>query len=183
MTRFKRPLIIATLMFAAVLIYAATKPDVFHVERSISIKAAPETIYPFVSDLHRFALWSPYEKLDPQMQRRFSGAPSGKGAIYEWEGNNQVGRGRMEITAANPPTGVTLQLDFFSPVQAHNLAEFKLRPQAQYTTVTWSMSGPAPYLSKLMTLFFSMDEMVGSQFEEGLRNLKTRAEQSPASQI
>ncbi|HTH45843.1 MAG TPA: SRPBCC family protein [Oxalicibacterium sp.] len=181
MTRFKPPLIIATLMFAAVLIYAATKPDVFRVERSISIKAAPEAIYPYLSDLHQFALWSPYEKLDPQMKRSFSGAPSGKGAIYEWEGNNKVGHGRMEITAANAPSDVMLQLDFFSPVQAHNLGEFRLRPQGQYTTVTWSMSGPAPYLSKLMTIFFSMDQMVGGQFEEGLRNLKARVEQSPAS--
>lgn len=181
MRRFKAPVIIATLMFAAVLIYAATKPDVFHVERSISIKAAPEAIYPFVSDLHKFALWSPYEKLDPHMKRSYSGAPSGKGAVYEWEGNNKVGHGRMEITAANPPTGSSLQLDFFSPVQAHNLAEFRLRPQGPYTTVTWSMSGPAPYMSKLMTLFFSMDEMVGSQFEEGLRNLKTRVEQSASA--
>jgi uncharacterized protein YndB with AHSA1/START domain len=181
MTRFKRPLIIATLMFAAVLIYAATKPDVFHVERSISIQAAPEKIYPLISDLHNFALWSPYEKMDPQMKRTFSGAPVGKGAVYEWEGNQQVGHGRMEIIKAEPSSDVLIQLDFFSPMEAHNQAEFRLHPQGRYTTVSWSMSGPAPYLSKIMTLFFSMDKMVGDQFEEGLRNLKNRAEQLPAS--
>jgi hypothetical protein len=181
MSRFKRPLIIATIMFAAVLLYAATKPDLFRVERSISIKAAPETIYPLISNLHRFTSWSPYEKMDPQMKRSFSGPDSGKGAIYEWNGNSQVGHGRMEITSADPHSGVLVQLDFISPMEAHNIAEFKLRPQGQYTTVSWSMSGPTPYLSKVMTLFFSMDKMVGDQFEEGLRNLKARAEQSPAS--
>ena len=181
MSRFKRPLIIATIMFAAVLIYAATKPDLFRVERSISIKAAPETIYPLISNLHQFISWSPYEKMDPQMKRSFSGPDSGKGAIYEWNGNSQVGHGRMEIISADPHSGVLVQLDFISPMEAHNVAEFKLRPQGQYTTVTWSMSGPAPYLSKVMTLFFSMDKMIGDQFEEGLRNLKVRAEQSPAS--
>lgn len=181
MTRFKRPLIIATLMFAAVLIYAATKPDVFRVERSISIQATPEAIYPFISDLRKFTLWSPYEKMDPQMKRTFSGPPSGQGAVYEWDGDKQVGHGRMEITEARPSSEVLMQLDFMRPIEAHNRAEFKLRPQGRYTTLTWTMSGPAPYLSKVMTLFFSMDRMVGGQFEEGLRNLKTRIEQSPAS--
>lgn len=181
MTRFKRPLIIATLMFAAVLIYAASKPDVFRVERSISIKAVPAAIYPLIADLHKFALWSPYEKIDPQMRRSFSGAAEGAGAVYEWQGNRQVGQGRITITAAHPPAEVVMRLDMLSPVQAHNEAEFRLRPQGEYTTVSWSMSGPAPYLSKLMTLFFSMDRMIGSQFEEGLRNLKLRAEQAPAA--
>jgi hypothetical protein len=180
MIRSKRAVLIATLMFAALLIYAASRPDVFHVERSISIKAAPDNIAPFIADLHKFALWSPYEKLDPQMQRSFSGAASGKGAVYEWRGNNQVGHGRMEIIDAETER-IRMRLDFFSPVEAHNEAEFKLRPQGQYTTVSWSMSGPAPFMSKLMNIFFSMDGMVGRQFEQGLSNLKARVEQTAPS--
>lgn len=168
----KRTLIIGTLLAIAVLLFAATRPDTFSVERSINIKAAPETIYPLIDDLHNFALWSPYEKIDPGMKRTFSGAPSGKGAVYEWEGNDRVGHGRMEIIEAHPSSDVTINLDFLKPVTAHNVAEFTLRPNGNSTTVTWRMTGSAPYLSKVMSLFFSMDSMVAPQFEEGLANLR-----------
>ena len=121
--------ILVVLLLAGVLIFAATKPDTFRVQRAISIKAPPEKIFPFVNDLHSFGTWSPYEKKDPAMKRTFSGPPSGKGAVYEWEGDKNVGKGRMEIADTAPPSNVTINLDFVKPFEAHNIVVFTLEPR------------------------------------------------------
>ena len=163
---------------AGVLIYAATLPDTFRIERSATIGAPPEKVYAYLNDFHRWTAWSPWEKKDPAMQRTHSGAPAGKGAVYAWDGNSEVGQGRMEIVESTEPARVQIQLDFLKPFEAHNTAEFALAPAAGGTQVTWAMHGPAPYLSKLMQVFVSMDRMVGPDFEAGLANLKRVAEQS-----
>ena len=163
---------------AGVLIYAATLPDTFRIERSATIGAPPEKVYAYLNDFHRWTAWSPWEKKDPAMQRTHSGAPAGKGAVYAWDGNSEVGQGRMEIVESTEPARVQIQLDFLKPFEAHNTAEFALAPAAGGTQVTWAMHGPAPYLSKLMQVFISMDRMVGPDFEAGLAHLKRVAEQS-----
>ena len=163
-------------LLAGFLAYAATKPDSFEITRSAEIKAPPEKIFPLISDLKGWSAWSPWEKLDPAMKRAHSGAASGKGAVYEWAGNKEVGTGRMEIVEASPPTAVRIKLDFLKPFEAHNYAEFTLEPKGDATNVTWAMYGPNNYLSKLMSVFFSMDSMVGKSFETGLANLKAAAE-------
>ncbi len=168
--------IIVAVLIAAALIFAATRPDTFRVERSTDIKASPEKVFALINDLHSWTMWSPYEKKDPAMKRQHSGAASGKGAIYEWDGDKQVGKGRMEITESSPPSRVVIKLDFLSPFEAHNTAEFILQAQGDSTHVTWAMYGPATFVSKLMGLFFSMDKMVGDDFEIGLANLKVLAE-------
>ena len=163
---------------AGVLIYAATLPDTFRIERSATIGAPPEKVYAYLNDFHRWTAWSPWEKKDPAMQRTHSGAPAGKGAVYAWDGNSEVGQGRMEIVESTEPARVQIQLDFLKPFEAHNTADCALAPAAGGTQVTWAMHGPAPYLSKLMQVFVSMDRMVGPDFEAGLANLKRVAEQS-----
>ena len=168
--------IIVILLIAAVLAFAATKPDSFRVQRAASIKAPPEKIFPFINDLRNFGAWSPYEKKDPAMKRSFSGPASGKGAVYEWDGDKNVGQGRMEIADTAPPSKVTIKLDFVRPFEAHNLVEFTLAPKGDATDVTWAMQGPTPYVAKLMHVFFDMDSMVGKDFEAGLANLKSLAE-------
>ncbi|MCM5679746.1 SRPBCC family protein [Schlegelella sp. S2-27] len=168
---------IVAALFIGVLIYAATLPDTFRIERSTTIDAPPATVHPYINDFHRWTAWSPWEKKDPAMQRTHSGAPAGKGAVYAWDGNSDVGQGRMEIVESNEPSRVQIQLDFLKPFEAHNTAEFTLAPAGSGTLVTWSMHGPAPYLSKLMQVFVSMDRMVGPDFEAGLANLKRVAEQ------
>ena len=179
MSIFKTIALAILLIVAAVLIYAATKPDTFRIERSISIRATPDRIVPLIDNMHNFGLWSPYEKMDPAMNRTFSGASSGKGAVYAWKGNNKIGEGRMEVIDSSQ-SKVSIKLDFFKPFGAHNTADFTLVPSADGTVVTWAMYGPSPYFSKLMTTFFSMDRMVGGQFEEGLVNLKALAEKPSA---
>ena len=161
---------------AGVLAFAATKPDTFRVSRAASIKAPPEKIFPLLNDLHNFALWSPYEKKDPAMKRTLSGAPSGKGAVYEWDGDKNVGSGRLAIADSSPPSKVTLDLDMLTPMRAHNIVEFTLEPKGDSTTVTWAMNGHVPYIAKIVHVFLNVDRMVGQDFETGLGNLKTIAE-------
>ena len=173
---FKTIALVVVVLIVAVLIFAATTPDTFRVQRATSIKAPPEKIFPLINDLHSWDAWSPWEKMDPAMKRTFSGAASGKGAVYEWEGNHEVGKGRMEITESSPPSKVVIKLDFIKPFEAHNSAEFTLDSQGDSTNVTWAMHGPNPYMAKVIHIFFSMDSMVGKQFEAGLANLKTIAE-------
>jgi uncharacterized protein YndB with AHSA1/START domain len=173
---FKTLLILIALLIAAVLIVAATRPDRFRTERSLEIAAPPEKIFPLIDDLRRWRDWSPYEKKDPAMQRTLSGPPAGVGAQYEWKGNKEVGQGRMEIVESRPSHLISIQLDFISPFEAHNIAEFTLAPAGNGTRVTWALSGPSPYLSKLIGLFMNMDRMIGTDFEAGLASLKTLAE-------
>jgi carbon monoxide dehydrogenase subunit G len=167
--------IIVAIALVAVLVTAGFQPDTFSVQRSTTIAAPPEKIVPLITDFHRWGAWSPYEKLDPDMKRSFSGADSGKGAVYEWAGSSKVGQGRMEITEA-APSRIAIKLDFLRPMRAHNVATFTLEPQGGATSVTWAMDGPSPYMAKVMHLFFNMDRMVGHDFETGLSNLKTIAE-------
>lgn len=161
---------------AAVLIYAAMQPDTFKIARSTTIKAPPEKIYPLMSDFRRGVEWSPYEKKDPNMRRTYSGAASGKGAIYEFEGNGEIGAGRLEITDATPPSKVVLRLDMIKPFQASNVVEYMIAPKGAASEVTWSMQGRQPLLAKVMCLVFNMDKMVGGDFEAGLANLKSVVE-------
>ena len=168
--------VVLIVVVVAVLALAASKPDTFRVQRSTTIKAPPETIFPLVNDFQRWGGWSPWEKMDPAMTRRHSGAASGAGAVYEWEGNKKVGQGRMEIVESTPPRKVAIKLDFLKPFEAHNISEFALEPEGDSTNVTWTMHGPAPFMSKLMTVFVSMDRMVGKDFETGLANMKAIAE-------
>jgi carbon monoxide dehydrogenase subunit G len=167
------PLVVAV---AAVLIFAATKPDTMHFQRSASIKAPPEKIFALINDFRKWGAWSPYEHKDPAMKRTYSGASAGKGAVYEWDGDKNVGRGRMEITDVSEPSKVKIKLDFFKPFEAHNTAEFTLEPKGDSTTVTWAMYGPCPFIGKVMSVFVDMDRMVGKDFEIGLASLKGATE-------
>jgi len=157
---------------AAVLILAAMKPDAFRVQRSASFRAPREKIFPLINDFHQWGSWSPWEKLDPALKRTYSGAAAGLGSVYEWEGNKKVGKGRMEIKESTPGSKILIQLDFLKPFEAHNTAEFRLDGQGDSTNVTWSMEGHQPYMFKVMSLFVSMDKMIGKDFEAGLANLK-----------
>ena len=168
--------IVLALLIAAILIYAATKPDSFHIERGTAIKAPPEKIFALINDFKQWEAWSPWEKIDPALKRSYGGAASGVGAIYEWSGNKDIGQGRMEIVEASPSSKILLNLDFVTPFEAHNVVEFLLSADGDSTTVTQAMYGPSPYISKLMTIFFSMEKMVGDKYKEGLNNLKKLAE-------
>jgi len=173
---WKKILGIVVLVIVAVLAYAATRPDTFHVERSIVVAAPPARVYALVDDFHQWGRWSPWEKLDPALRRTFSGAPSGVGAVYEWQGNRDVGQGRMDIVDATPPSRIGIALHFIEPFDSTSRTVFSFTPEAGGTRVAWTMDGPALFVTKLMGLFVSMDKMIGSDFERGLANLKAAAE-------
>ncbi|MFB9263735.1 SRPBCC family protein [Bradyrhizobium erythrophlei] len=168
--------VILAIAIAVVLILAATKPDTLRVTRSASIKAPADRIFPLINDFHRWTSWSPYENKDPAMQRTYSGADSGKGAVYAWDGDKNVGAGRMEILEASGPSKIVIKLDFFKPFEGHNTAEFTMLPQGDATNVTWTMYGPAVFMSKVMQVFINLDHMIGKDFEVGLANLKKLTE-------
>jgi hypothetical protein len=172
---FKIVAIVVVVLVLAVVGFAMTKPDNYRVQRTTSIKATPEKIFPLINDFHSWSSWSAWEKLDPTMKRTHSGAESGRGAVYEWDGNRKIGKGRMEITDASP-SKITIKLDFLKPIEGHNIAEFTMEPQGDSTNVTWAMYGPAPFISKVIQVFVSMDSMVGKEFDTGLANLKSIAE-------
>ena len=173
----KKILLTVVGLIAALLLFATTKPDTFMVQRSLTIKAPPERIFPLINDFNNWGQWSPWEKLDPAVTRTYSGPASGVGAAYAWSGNKDVGSGRMEITESVPYTKITLALDFLSPFESHDTAEFALVPSGDSTTVTWTMRGPNLYLGKVMSVFVSMDKMIGKDFVAGLANLKAATEQ------
>jgi len=163
-------------LIAIVLVLAAMRPNTFRVQRSIDINAPADKIFPLINDYRNWGSWSPYEHIDPDMQRTFSGAPNGKGSIYEWRGNKNIGHGRMEILETAPPSKVVIKLDFFSPFEAHNMAEFTMQPKGSATNVIWAMHGPVPFMAKIIHMFMNMDRMVGGQFQQGLVSMKAVAE-------
>ena len=173
-------LIVVAVALAAVLAYAASKPDSFTVQRSALIEAPPEQIFPLIDDLHAQSAWSPFEK-DPDMKRTHSGPARGPGAAYAWEGNRRVGAGQIAITESQPPSKVVLSLRMLRPFKADNVVEFTLDRSGAGTRVTWAMRGRSPFMAKLMGLFMNCDNMVGKQFEEGLAKLKTLVETPPVS--
>jgi uncharacterized protein YndB with AHSA1/START domain len=171
-------MILVVVVVIGVLVYASTKPDAFSIVRKLKINASPEKVFAEVNDFNRWKSWSPWEKKDLAIQRTHSGSASGVGTVYEWTGNKDVGQGRMEITESTSPQKIIIQLDFFKPFEAHNIAEFTFVQEGAGTLVVWEMRGPQPFISKLMCLFMNMDKMVGPDFEEGLANLKKITETS-----
>jgi hypothetical protein len=166
----------------AVLAFAATRPPTFRIERSTSIAAPMLQVAEQIDDFRAWKSWSPWENIDPTLQRTFSGAATGVGAVYEWDGQGKAGAGRMEITEmrAGPTLGlISIRLDFRKPFKAANTAEFTLTPTDSGTDLTWAMFGPSPFISKLMGVFIDMDAMIGKDFEAGLAALKRNAEQAP----
>jgi uncharacterized protein YndB with AHSA1/START domain len=168
--------IVVVLAVLGILALAASKPDTFTVQRSVTVKAPPEKVFALLDDFHRWDAWSPWEKLDPSMKRTFSGAERGKGAVYAWQGEGKAGAGRMEITDSTPPSKVAIKLDFIKPFETSNVVDFTIVPQGDQSTVTWTMRGPSPFVAKLMQVFVSMDAMIGKDFDSGLAAIKAAAE-------
>jgi uncharacterized protein YndB with AHSA1/START domain len=165
-------------VLTGILLYADTRPNVLQVTRSITIEAPAEKIFPFLDDFHHWPGWAPQDKEDPTMKRLYSGEQSGAGAISDWQGTGNTGKGRMTITESTAPNKVVVTVDFVKPFAAHNINEFVLKPSelGNSTTVTWTMRGRNMFFMKLMGVFVSMDHVLGKHFESGLQNLKTLLE-------
>ena len=160
---------------AALLVRAAVQPPSFRIARTQEVSASPDKIYNALTDFQQWRRWSPYEKKDPGMKRLYSGAAAGKGAVYAWDGDKNVGQGSMEIVESSPQK-VVIKLDFLKPFEAHNTGEFILQPKGDVTDVTWAIHGPSPFMSKVIGTFIDFDHMIGKDFEQGLADLKVSAE-------
>ena len=173
----KTLLLIVAAAIAALLIYAATKPDSFRIQRSATIAAPPDKVFALLNDLRQFNTWNPFAKMEPTVIITYDATSAGVGGAYNWQGE-KTGVGRMQITESVPAQRVSAKLDFTKPFEAHNQVDFTVQPQGNGSTVTWAMHGPMPYLNRLMTIFFDMDKTVGKDFETGLANLKALAEKT-----
>jgi uncharacterized protein YndB with AHSA1/START domain len=160
--------------------FASRKPATYAVTRSTSIDAPPEHIFRMINDFHEWAKWSPFEKLDPAMAKTFGGADSGVGSLYAWVGNKRAGAGSMHITGSKPSSHVTIDMTFLKPFKSQSTVNFTIEPSAsgtrQASRVTWAMTGNNQFISKVMSVFVSMDKLIGKDFAEGLANLKREAE-------
>jgi hypothetical protein len=163
----------------ALLAIAGTRPAAFHIERSVSTGASPGTVFAIVNDLRRFHEWSPWQNLDPAMRSSIEGSGVGPGSSYVWSGNDQVGEGRMTLTGCVPPDEVVLRLQFLKPWKSTSEVHLSIVPDGDGSRVTWAMDGTNDYMAKVMTLFMSMDRMLGRDFESGLANLKRVSEAAP----
>lgn len=169
---------IILLLLIAFILFVATRPDDFRIERSLSMQARPEQIFPLLNNFHEWEAWSPWEKVDPAVRRSYSGPQQGQAAVYSWLGNKELGEGRMEILESQPFNYLRIQINFYKPFAAQNTIEFRLDDQGTTTVVSQAMFGPCNFMSKLMGLFFSMENMVGKKFDEGLLDLKNIVEKS-----
>lgn len=169
--------LIAVVLFLG---FVAMQPGQFRVSRTASIAAPPAAVYAQLADFHKWADWSPWEKLDPAMKKSFSGADAAPGATYAWVGNDKVGEGRMTLVSAAPPNELTIQLEFIKPFASTSTTVFQLARKGAATEVVWAMEGKNNFVAKAFCLFMDMDKMVGTDFEKGLAQLKTVAEATPA---
>jgi Polyketide cyclase / dehydrase and lipid transport len=165
-------IIILVLIIAAVLVMGLMRPNTFSVVREANFNAAPEKVFAQINDFHNWGAWSPWEKMDPNLQRSYAGEMSGAGAKYAWIGNKKVGEGSMEITRSVPARNMQLDLHFIKPFKADNVTEFTLTPNGKGTHFKWEMRGTTPFLLRVMHVFFNMDKIVGKDFENGLANLR-----------
>jgi uncharacterized protein YndB with AHSA1/START domain len=176
-------MLITILVLAALLTFlfvVVSKPNNFRMQRSVTINAPAAVVYGHIDDFRQWKDWSPWEQLDPDLKRTFSGETSGVGAVYDWQSNGKAGQGRMTIREAAPAHRLLINLDFIKPIAATNSAEFLLQPSGDGTVVTWAMFGPSPFMSKLMGTLMNMDDLIGKDFERGLGNLKRLSEQDAA---
>ena len=177
-----KKIIIALIVIAVVFVgVVAMQPSAFRVARSTTMAAPAPAAFTQVNDFKNWPAWSPWAKIDPAMKQTYEGAPTGVGAITSWAGNDEVGAGRMTIIESRPNELVRIRLEFVKPFAATNAAEFSFKPEGNQTTVTWSMSGDNSFMFKAVSLFMSMDKMVGGDFEKGLANMKAVVESEVAT--
>jgi hypothetical protein len=173
---------ILLILVAGLLVLIQSRPNTYHVERSTTVNAPADAIYSHVADLHNWAAWSPWEKLDPAMKKDYAGDPGAVGSSYHWAGNDKVGEGRMTITKTDPGKDVDMDLEFIKPFAGKCKTALAFAPDGAGTKVTWSMDGESSFMAKAMELFGgNMDKMIGPDFEHGLAGLKSLVEASPAA--
>ena len=178
---FVKILIGIAVLVVLLVAFIAMRPSEFRVARSTKIDAPPEAVFAHVNDFHKWDVWSPWVKIDPNAKTTFEGPSEGPGAIFRWAGNKEVGEGSMTITESRPYEFIGIRLEFIKPFAGTNDVAFTFQPQGEQTAVTWSMQGKNNFMAKAVGLFIDCEKMIGDKYEEGLANLKATAEQADQS--
>jgi uncharacterized protein YndB with AHSA1/START domain len=149
----------------------------YTVERTRTVEAPPARVRALLEDFHQWPRWSPWEGLDPDMERTYGGPPSGPGSTYAWSGNRKAGKGRMEMRTVRDDH-VDIALHFDKPFRSDNDIAFLLQPTEAGTNVTWRMTGAKPLAMRLAGPLLNMDKLVGKDFDRGLDQLAVAAKQA-----
>ena len=170
----KKILIVLAVIVAAFVVVVSMQPADFKVERSEVIAASPAIVHEKVNDFANWQHWSPWYKMDTTTKVTLSDPSSGEGATYAWE-SEKMGAGDMLITSSTP-SAIDIDLNFVKPFKAENKVVFTLQHIHGGTRLTWTMTGENNFVGKAMGLFMDMDEMVGGDFEKGLKDIKRLSE-------
>ena len=168
-------------LIVILLIAAATRPADFRVERSATLSASPAALFEQVNDHHKFAVWNPFMKLDPNVKNTYSGPDSGVGAVCSWDGNSDIGAGSATIVESKPGELVRMRMDWKRPMEGTATVDFTFKPEGDKTVVTWAMYGKNNFMGKVVSLFIDCDKMCGPQFEKGLADLGAVVAAAPPS--
>lgn len=155
--------------------FVASRPTHFTLSRSQEISAPAAKIFPLVADFHGWQAWSPWDKMDPGMKRTYAGTAMTVGQVYEWQGNDKVGKGRMTVVELQEAKLVRIKLEFIEPFPTTNDTRFTFTANGDKTTVSWIMEGENDTLFR-KAFGLMMESMVGPDFESGLAAMKAAAE-------
>ena len=172
----KRILMVVAALVVVLLVVIAMQPSKYHVERTAKMAAAPAAVFAQVNDFHNWDAWSPWAKIDPAAKITFEGPAAGKGAMFSWDGNDDVGAGKMTILDSHAPESIHIQLDFLKPFACTAATQFAFKADGAETSVTWSMDGDNNFMGKAFGLFCNMDKMIGADYEKGLASMKSIVE-------
>lgn len=164
------------LLVVGVLVAGSMQPDTTHIERSITVAATPTDVFPLANNLDNWLKWSPWQEIDPSQKVTFSESHEGAGAWYEWEGNKDVGHGRMTIRESTAPSKIVEDLHFIEPFEANPVVTLTFAAAGDQTKVTWAYDQQNDMMGKVSGMFMDMDKMLGADFEKGLGKLKPIAE-------
>jgi hypothetical protein len=163
-------------VLAVLIVVIATRPGKFRVVRSATMSAPASAVFAQVNDFHKWETWSPWAKLDPGCKNSFEGPSAGKGAIFRWDGDKNVGAGSMTILESRPSELIRIQLDFIRPFAGTSDVEFTFKPQGERTAVTWSIAGKNNFIGKAIGLVFDCEKMIGGNYDQGLASIKSIVE-------
>src|ERR1043166_1640667 len=167
----KKILIGFVALIVILLAVIATRPAEFRVVRSATLAASPAALFEQVNDHHKFTVWNPFLKLDPNVKNTYSGPEAGVGAVCSWDGNRDIGAGSSTILESEPGELVRMRMDWKRPMEGTSMVNFTFKPEGDKTVVTWAMYGKNGFMGKLVSLFMDCEKMVGPQFDQGLADL------------
>lgn len=159
-----------------ILLLAATKPDTYRIQRSITINAPPERVFALIDDFHQWPRWAPQDREDATMRRSYGLQSSGIGAVSQWTSDGSAGAGEMAITAVIPNSRIDVAVDWIKPFKVRNTHGFVITPEGQHIRVTWNAKGSNLFIMKIMEVFVGVNGLMGKHFDTGLKNLKAAAE-------